>query len=62
MVAPGGPALDDDEEEQVERPQKGKKKKGIPTAVSRLFRSIRIADDAFLSSLPSTSSSGVRSE
>ncbi|KAJ7930654.1 hypothetical protein B0H13DRAFT_1858467 [Mycena leptocephala] len=32
MVAPRGPALDDNEEEQVERPQKGKKKKGIPTA------------------------------
>ncbi|KAJ7731387.1 hypothetical protein B0H16DRAFT_1696718 [Mycena metata] len=32
MVAPGGPAFDDDAEEDVERPKKGKKKKGIPTA------------------------------
>ncbi|KAJ6595932.1 hypothetical protein B0H10DRAFT_2197280 [Mycena sp. CBHHK59/15] len=32
MVAPGGPALDDDEEEHVEKPQKGKKKKGMPNA------------------------------
>ncbi|KAJ6540954.1 hypothetical protein B0H10DRAFT_2137868 [Mycena sp. CBHHK59/15] len=32
MVKLGGPALDDDEEEHVERPEKGKKKKGIPTA------------------------------
>ncbi|KAJ6623932.1 hypothetical protein B0H10DRAFT_1943446, partial [Mycena sp. CBHHK59/15] len=31
MVAPGGPALDDDAEEHVERPKTGKKKKGIPT-------------------------------
>ncbi|KAJ6616571.1 hypothetical protein B0H10DRAFT_1386297 [Mycena sp. CBHHK59/15] len=46
MVAPGGPALDDDEEEHVEKPQKGKTKKGMPNAVSALFRSIRIADDA----------------
>ncbi|KAJ6621813.1 hypothetical protein B0H10DRAFT_1945080 [Mycena sp. CBHHK59/15] len=32
MVAPGGPALDDDEEEHVEKPQKGKTKKGMPNA------------------------------
>jgi hypothetical protein len=33
MVAPGGPALDDDTVEHVERPR-GKKKKGIPNTVS----------------------------
>ncbi|KAF7368104.1 hypothetical protein MSAN_00876600 [Mycena sanguinolenta] len=32
MVAPGGPALDDDTAEHIERPQSGKKKKGVPTA------------------------------
>ncbi|KAJ6626371.1 hypothetical protein B0H10DRAFT_2304101 [Mycena sp. CBHHK59/15] len=32
MVVPGGPALDDDKAEHVERPQKGKKKKGMPNA------------------------------
>ncbi|KAJ7823137.1 hypothetical protein B0H14DRAFT_3470230 [Mycena olivaceomarginata] len=32
MVAPGGPALDDDERGHVERPVAGRKKKGIPTA------------------------------
>ncbi|KAJ6570029.1 hypothetical protein B0H10DRAFT_2237989 [Mycena sp. CBHHK59/15] len=31
MVAPGGPAVDDDPDEHVERPKTGKKKKGIPT-------------------------------
>ena len=34
MVAPGGPAFDDDTAESVERPGKSKKKKGVPTAVS----------------------------
>ncbi|KAJ6517195.1 hypothetical protein C8R47DRAFT_1254521 [Mycena vitilis] len=32
MVAPGGPALDDDVDERVERPATGKKKKGKPDA------------------------------
>ncbi|KAJ7884673.1 hypothetical protein B0H13DRAFT_2537196 [Mycena leptocephala] len=31
MVLPGGPALDNDAEEHVERPKTGKKKKGVPT-------------------------------
>lgn len=34
MVAPGGPALDDDVDEHVERPKAGKKKKGAPTTAS----------------------------
>ncbi|KAJ6629602.1 hypothetical protein B0H10DRAFT_2428255, partial [Mycena sp. CBHHK59/15] len=32
MVAPGGPALDDDVDEHVERPKTGKQKKGKPAA------------------------------
>ncbi|KAJ6619561.1 hypothetical protein B0H10DRAFT_2216830 [Mycena sp. CBHHK59/15] len=32
MVAPGGPTLNDDTGEHVERPKSGKKKKGIPAA------------------------------
>ncbi|KAJ7137437.1 hypothetical protein C8R43DRAFT_893712, partial [Mycena crocata] len=32
MVAQGGPAIDDDTEEAIERPKKGKRAKGAPTA------------------------------
>ncbi|KAJ7631553.1 hypothetical protein DFH06DRAFT_1303634 [Mycena polygramma] len=32
MVAPGGPAMDDDPAEHVEKPKAGKKKRGVPTA------------------------------
>jgi hypothetical protein len=34
MVAAGGPAVDDDTQEHIERPLKGKKKKGKPVVVS----------------------------
>ncbi|KAJ7465495.1 hypothetical protein FB451DRAFT_1369850 [Mycena latifolia] len=40
MVAPGGPALDDDLDEEVERPKKGKKQKGVPAAPPLIIQPI----------------------
>lgn len=54
MVLPGGPALDNDPEEHVERPKTGKKKKGVPTEVSRFDLSDRIGPVLTLPHLSST--------
>ncbi|KAJ6607748.1 hypothetical protein B0H10DRAFT_542858 [Mycena sp. CBHHK59/15] len=40
MVAPGGPALDDDVDEHVERPTTGKQKKGKPAARSIAIKNV----------------------
>ncbi|KAJ7799548.1 hypothetical protein B0H14DRAFT_3787705 [Mycena olivaceomarginata] len=41
MVLPGGPVLDNDAEEHVERPKTGKKKKGVPTDLTSRIESDR---------------------
>ncbi|KAF7341720.1 hypothetical protein MSAN_02070500 [Mycena sanguinolenta] len=46
MVAPGGPALDDDTKEHVERPRTGKKSKGMPTALIASAKSLIVVQPA----------------
>ncbi|KAJ7255000.1 hypothetical protein B0H12DRAFT_1233262 [Mycena haematopus] len=40
MVAPGGPAIDNDSDEELERPKKGKKKRGVPAAPPLAIKAI----------------------